>query len=122
MSEQRTEKAASGQTHLPPPEAGFARIVETLAVPALIWTGFLRNPVDEKTEVDLGLAKYQITLLEILETKTKGNLTKDEEEFLANMLHSARLAYVRATQMQTEKAASADSSGGEEEPEDRKKE
>jgi len=105
MSEQRTEKGASSQPHVPPPEPSFFRIVESIAVPALIWTGHLRNPLDDKAEPDFELAKYQIGLLEVLEKKTKGNLEKDEEDFLGNMLHSARVAYVRATDAQA--AASA---------------
>ena len=98
MSEHRTEKATSGQPDLPPLEPNFIHIVESIAVAALIWTGHLRNPMDENVEPDLEKAKFQISLLEILETKTKGNLDKDEEEFLANMLHNVRLAYVRASE------------------------
>jgi hypothetical protein len=114
MSEQRTEKAASGQSHVPPPEPSFIRIVESIAVPALIWTGHLRNPLDEKAQPDLELAKYQIGLLEVLEKKTKGNLDKDEEDFLGNMLHSARLAFVHATDAKAaQQTAEKESSKGE---------
>jgi len=114
MSEYRTEKGESGQGHAPPLEPAFVRIVEALAVPALIWTGHLRNPLDEKAQPDLELAKYQITLLEILQAKTKGNLDKDEETFLANMLHTARLAYLRATEAEAQKKSAGESPGGDE--------
>jgi len=113
MSEQRTEKTASGQSHVPPPDPSFFRIIESLAVPALIWTGHLRNPLDEKAKPDLELAKYQIGLLEVLEKKTKGNLDKDEEEFFANMLHTTRLAFLRATQAQADQPPVAEGAGEE---------
>jgi hypothetical protein len=122
MSEQRTEKSASSQPHVPPADPSFFRIVESIAVPALIWTGHLRNPLDEKAEPDLELAKYQIGLLEVLEKKTKGNLEKDEEDFLGNMLHSVRLAYVRATEAEAAQPPATESSDAGEKSESEKSE
>ncbi|KPL13067.1 hypothetical protein AMJ85_00455 [candidate division BRC1 bacterium SM23_51] len=97
MTERQPDEGPAADQQPLQPEPHFARIVETLAVPALIWTGYLANPADKEAKPDLDLAKYQISLLEVLEQKTKGNLDKGEENFLADMLSTARLAYVRAS-------------------------
>lgn len=45
------------------------------------------------TETDLFHAKQTIDLMEILEEKTKGNLTKEEDDFLKSSLTNLRLSY-----------------------------
>ena len=41
------------------------------------------------------MAKQTIDILGILKEKTEGNLTKDEEQLLDNLLHDLRLKYVQ---------------------------
>ncbi len=94
----KSDSAAAGET-ASPPQPTFSRLVETFAVPALVWTGHLVNPVSEKAEPNLQLAQYQIGMLEILETKTKGNLTDDEKSYLDEMLHAVRMAYLQASNL-----------------------
>ncbi len=50
----------------------------------------------KKEKPNLGLARYSIDMLELLELKTKGNLEAEEERFLQEMLHQLRLRYVEA--------------------------
>ncbi len=50
----------------------------------------------EGKQRDLELAKKEIAILEVLQAKTKGNLTADEERLLADALHEARMAFVWA--------------------------
>ena len=40
------------------------------------------------------LAKQTIDILGILHEKTKGNLTKDEEQLMDHLLHDLRMKYV----------------------------
>jgi Domain of unknown function (DUF1844) len=47
--------------------------------------------------VDLPLAKQTIDLIALLEEKTRGNLTKDEESLLKHILYDLRLRYVQKT-------------------------
>jgi len=103
MSEDRPDKKPLDPKRQPVGEPSFFRIVETFAVPAMVWTGYAPNPLDEKAGPDLDLAKYHIGLLEVLERKTKGNLEKAEADFLAEMLHVTRLAFVRARDKLEEK-------------------
>ena len=50
--------------------------------------------------VNLGLVKGIIDTIEMLEEKTKGNLTAPETNFLANTLYELRMGYVRAISQQ----------------------
>ena len=63
---------------------------------ALGWQflGKVPNPVTGKIEKDLLQVKQIIELLEILEQKTKNNLSEDEENILRSTLVNLRLNYV----------------------------
>lgn len=47
-------------------------------------------------DVDLAAAHYQIDILAMLQEKTSGNLTEDEDRLLRTVLYELRTAYVRA--------------------------
>jgi hypothetical protein len=51
-----------------------------------------------KKEKNLSLAKQTIDILGMLEEKTQGNLTKDEEIMLKNMLYDLRMIYIKEKQ------------------------
>ena len=44
---------------------------------------------------DFDVAQHLIEMLAMLEEKTKGNLTVDEENILKNILYDLRMNYVR---------------------------
>jgi hypothetical protein len=102
MSDPPEDKKPEPEAPVAPPEPSFRHIVDTFAIPAMIWTGQIRSPVDQDLEPNLELAKYHIGLLEVLEQKSKGNLDADEENYLAEMLSTARLAYIRSPLQQGE--------------------
>ena len=79
---------------LPPPSFSF--LVATLAGQASITLGQLPNPITNKAEVNLEMAKHFIDTLAVLEEKTKGNLTADETALLEGALHQLRLAFLEA--------------------------
>ncbi|MFB0554910.1 MAG: DUF1844 domain-containing protein [Phycisphaerae bacterium] len=85
------EKQARG----PLPQGNFAALVSMLTTQALFALGLLQVKGQEKRGPDLELAKYNIDMLETLEEKTKGNLTKEEETVLANTLNELRMGYVK---------------------------
>ena len=60
---------------------------------AMLHLGKMSNPSTGKTERNLVQAKMSVDILEMLSKKTKGNLDKDEEKFLANVLADAQLNY-----------------------------
>lgn len=85
------------QRREPLPEGNFAALISTLTTQALFALGLLQIKGQEKKEPDLELAKYNIDMLQTLEEKTKGNLTKEEEIVLANTLNELRMGYVKVT-------------------------
>jgi len=92
---EKKEEQEQKQTRGPLPEGNFAALVSMLTTQALFALGLLQVKGQEKREPDLEMAKYNIDMLETLEEKTKGNLTKEEETVLANTLSELRMGYVK---------------------------
>ena len=86
-------RAAAGE---PVPKPNFAQFLSGLATQVLISLGEMENPMTGRKQVDLAQAQHTIDLLDLLQEKTEGNLTPQEENFLTNVLHDLRLRYVRA--------------------------
>ncbi|MHC4885174.1 MAG: DUF1844 domain-containing protein [Planctomycetota bacterium] len=79
-------------------EATLLQFLSGMGGQTLMHLGQMANPITGGTEVDLPNAKYSIDLLSVIEEKTKGNLTEEENEYLTNMLTQLRLAYVAAVE------------------------
>jgi len=96
-AKEEAEKQKTGQhkSHAPLPRGDFTALVSMLFTQTLFSLGFIQVKSEEKREPDLALAKYNIDMLEMLEEKTKGNLTDDEQKTLANTLNELRMAYVK---------------------------
>ena len=84
-----------GESRGPLPPGNFAALISMLTTQALFALGLLKIKGQEEKEPDLELAKYNIDMLETLEEKTKGNLTKEEETILSNTLNELRMGYVK---------------------------
>ena len=80
------------------PEINFATFIFSLNHSVLVHLGVMEDPVTGKKEKNLPLAKQTIDILGMLEEKTRGNLTKDEEKMLKNMLYDLRMIYIREKQ------------------------
>jgi len=76
----------------------FASMVIQNANMALIFLGQAPNPQTGETVQDLENAKYFIDQMEMIEARTKGNLSKPEEAILKQSLTSLRLAFVEAVE------------------------
>jgi hypothetical protein len=82
----------------PMSEGGFAGLVQLLAMQALVGLGGFAGPGGQEIPPNLELAKMHIDMLDLLEQKTKGNLTPDEKAMLDTTLHQLRIAYVESVQ------------------------
>jgi hypothetical protein len=78
------------------PEVTFSAFVMSLNTSALFHLGELEDPATGKRESNYELAKHAIDTLSMLEVKTKGNLNKEEEELLKNILYDVKIRYVKA--------------------------
>jgi hypothetical protein len=85
-------KPSPGEDTLP--TLDFATFVLSLNHSALLHMGDAPHPTGEAPEKDLPLARQTIDLLSLLEEKTKGNLTGDEERLLSHVLFDLRMRFV----------------------------
>ncbi len=79
---------------LPPPPATFEFLVGSLRFQAEVAMGLFK--MSEEDQPDVEMARHLIDLLGVLEEKTRGNLTLDEQRLLENSLTELRFRYVQA--------------------------
>ena len=79
------------------PDITFTTLVMSLNTSALLHLGELADPETGAKTQDPGMAKHTIDTLVLLERKTAGNLTTQEQELLTNMLYDLRMRYVQLT-------------------------
>jgi len=90
----------------------FAQLVIQQTNMALMLLGKVAHPQTGEIHKDVEAARLFIDQLEMLETKTKGNLTKEESNLLKQSLMNLRLSFVDAVDApQPEQKPSAASSG-----------
>ena len=77
-----------------PPTIDFNTFVLSLSTSALMHLGKL--PGSEDRTVNLAHAKQSIDCIALLEEKTKGNLTGEEERLISEVLYDLRLRFVAA--------------------------
>lgn len=72
----------------------FLHLVSMFQASCMLQLGKIKNPLTDKIERNLPAAQGTIDLLDMLKEKTKGNLTKEEEQILTTVLRELRLNYV----------------------------
>ncbi len=72
----------------------FEQLVMSLATSAMFHMGLVRSHEGDHPRIDLPAAKESIDLLDILQQKTKGNLTGEEEGLLEGSLYELRMVFV----------------------------
>lgn len=72
----------------------FSSFVISLGSSSLMLMGERLDPQQQPMPVNLPQAKEIIDLLSVLEDKTKGNLTSEEQTVLRDMLYALRMKYV----------------------------
>jgi hypothetical protein len=80
----------------PLPEIDFTHFIFSLSTSALIQLGEIEDPFTQKLVKNLPLAKQTIDLIGMLQEKTKGNLTPEEEKVMEYVLYDLRMKYVKA--------------------------
>ncbi|MGQ0634637.1 MAG: DUF1844 domain-containing protein [Planctomycetaceae bacterium] len=76
------------------PPVDFKVLIDMLSMQALLALGLLAPAEGRAPEVQLPLARHMIDMLGLLEQKTAGNLTPDEDSLLKGTLHYLRMSYV----------------------------
>lgn len=75
----------------------FPTFVLSVASAAMMGLGLAPHPENGKTEVNINLAKQNIDLLEMIQQKTKNNLTKEEENLLERILFEVRTKFLEVS-------------------------
>ena len=77
------------------PGMTFSTFIFSLNSTALVHLGAMNDPQTGQTGKNLPVAKQTIDIIGMLEEKTRGNLSNDEEKLIKNILHDLRLMYVK---------------------------
>jgi hypothetical protein len=76
------------------PPASFEMLVTTFASEAMVALGQVPNPFTNEHTLSWDHARYAIDMLQVLQDKTKGNLSTEEAAMIETLLHQLRLAFV----------------------------
>lgn len=76
------------------PSINFETFVLSLGTATFVALGEIENPVTRKREESLDAAKHNIDILELLQEKTRGNLTERESKLLQDILYESRIKFV----------------------------
>jgi hypothetical protein len=79
------------------PGVDFATFVLSLTHSAHVHLGLAADPGTGETEANLPMARQTIDLIALLEDKTKGNLSGEEERILEQALYDLRMRFVEVT-------------------------
>ena len=91
----------TAETQEPPfqfPEINFPTFVASLNASTLLHLGAIEDPSSGEKNKNLPMAKQTIDILSMLQEKTSGNLSKEEEDMLKNILYDLRIMYVKEKQ------------------------
>lgn len=75
----------------------FSNFIMSLAQTAYVQLGIIEDPFSKQKNAELKDAKNTIDLIEMLQEKTKGNLTQDEQELIEDVLYDLRMKYLYET-------------------------
>jgi hypothetical protein len=79
------------------PPASFDSLLRQLAMQAAMCLGEIPDPTSGNSDVNLGLARYHIDMLGVLQEKTQGNLSPEEESAIKGLLTDLRMRFVSAS-------------------------
>jgi hypothetical protein len=98
------------------PPADFDFLVYSLRLQAELNIGLL--PFGEKRTPDFELGRHNIDLLVMLQEKTKGNLTFEEQRSLDNSVTELRFRWVQAREQQARDQQTSDGQAGDQQASD----
>jgi len=96
-SSKATRRGQPPQPEEPHGPVQFEHLMMSLITTAMLQMGLATRPGEIAPPPNLAAAQETIELLQVLQQKTKGNLTKEEEQVLTGGLYELRLAFVEMT-------------------------
>lgn len=83
------------ESEAPPAKVDFASLVFLYVQTTLVYLGEIEDPTGQKKMENLKAAQQTIDILELLQEKTRGNLTPQEDQYLQGVLFDLRMRYVQ---------------------------
>lgn len=103
MDEQKEQKCPCGEGKVPDkhgkcvmPRVTFPAFIMSLNTSVLFHLGEIPDPATGNKQTDYDLARHGIETLMLLQEKTKGNLTADEEGMLKGILYDVKMRFVNS--------------------------
>ena len=116
VAEEKNGETAGAAVPSPPQEApsesagpfeeessGFETLVSYLSTTAMFQLGLIPGPSGEHIPADMPNAKRTLDLLEVLQQKTRGNLTVRETRLLEDVLYELRMSFLELQKRQAHK-------------------
>lgn len=75
----------------------FSSFVLSISTQAIVHMGYAEDPTTGLVEKNLPLARQEVAIIEMLDQKTKGNRTPEEEHLMEEVLYELRLRFVEAS-------------------------
>lgn len=91
---QKTEASGPDQDEAGFPGLSFSTFLLSLSTSALVQLGELPDPLTNNKEINLDHAKQTINIMEILQDKTKGNLSQEEQRLIELLLYDLRMKFI----------------------------
>ncbi len=76
-------------------EANFSTLILSIASSAAMALGLAPNPVTQKIEKNLEMARFNIDLLIVLQKKTLNNLDDEENHFLTSVIQDLQMKFLQ---------------------------
>ena len=92
----------------PLPEPTIQLFMAGLYAQTLVLLGEMEHPATGGKAADIEEAAYMVDTIAMLQAKTKGNLTADEDAYVQNILTDLRMRYVNAARAAPAGGAEAD--------------
>ena len=83
-------------------QANFLNYLTSLGFQAMVFLGEIPNPATNQAEKSLDHAKFMIDTLVMIREKTKGNLSRQEENLLNASIYELQMKYVEAIKQENQ--------------------
>lgn len=98
------ESSEGGEKKAIESDPRFPALIQQIAYPALMALGQIPDPRTGERMLDLNLARETIDLLGVLESKTVGNRSEEEESMIKDLLRDLHVAYTQVLNAQSQAA------------------
>ena len=89
-----------GQESLKKEERLFLYVVSTFKTSAMVALGKMKNPMTNEIQINLEQASYYVDLLDMLQSKAKGNMSQYEEQMLINTVSELNMEIIKQKPLQ----------------------